>query len=48
MRYCKQCNVKIADPTTLCPLCQSVLETPKEKDETKKSMYPMIGLQRKG
>ena len=45
MSYCKQCKINSADPTTVCPLCQSVLE---KTEQAKEGMYPMIGRQRKG
>ncbi len=52
MSYCKQCNVNIADPTTVCPLCQSVLErtvcNAENRAELQEGMYPQIGQQRKG
>ena len=52
MSYCKQCNVNIADPTTVCPLCQSVLERAvhdaENQAELQEGMYPQIGQQRKG
>ncbi|MBE5882621.1 MAG: zinc ribbon domain-containing protein [Lachnospiraceae bacterium] len=48
MKYCKQCNLKIADPTNLCPLCQSILETEGGKEQPKEAMYPMVSQQRKG
>ena len=46
MSYCKQCKLNIMDPTTICPLCQSVLE--KTEPEKTEGMYPLIGRQRKG
>ena len=59
MKYCKQCNINIADPTNVCPLCQSVLETLSSgmEEETAVSMqdavavqpmYPLVSQQRKG
>lgn len=48
MRYCKQCKINIADPTNVCPLCQSVLEKTEQPEEWTEGMYPLIGQQRKG
>lgn len=48
MKYCKQCKVNIADPTTLCPLCQSILEKKDDAGQRGEAMYPMISQQRKG
>lgn len=48
MKYCKQCKVNIANPTNVCPLCQSVLENASDKKGESEGMYPMISLQRKG
>jgi hypothetical protein len=45
MKYCKQCKVNIADPTNVCPLCQSILE---KGENPKETMYPLVGQQRKG
>nr|MBQ8252781.1 hypothetical protein [Lachnospiraceae bacterium] len=48
MRYCRQCKIKIADPTNICPLCQSVLEKTGDEREKADSMYPVVGVHRKG
>lgn len=43
MSKCKQCNVRIADDTMICPLCHRVLseESPKEKSAIKNRIEPM-------
>jgi hypothetical protein len=46
MSYCKQCKINIVDPTTICPLCQSVLEKTGQMET--EGMYPLVGRQRKG
>lgn len=38
MGKCKQCNVTIRDNTTVCPLCQCVIE----QDEHREDVYPDI------
>ncbi len=50
MKYCKQCKVNVADPTNVCPLCQSILEKVKiaESLQSQEAMYPQVGQQRKG
>ncbi len=45
MRKCKTCHVTILDPTMVCPLCHSVLETDEtegEQKENKPGMYPDV------
>lgn len=47
MNRCKQCKIKVADDTMICPLCNSVLETEEEKTENpekKHAMYPDVRL----
>ncbi len=48
MRYCKQCKINIADPTNVCPLCQSILEKEEQRPEQAEGMYPLVSQQRKG
>lgn len=48
MKYCKQCKVNIADPTNICPLCQSVLEKKEGTEDITEGMYPVVGIHRKG
>lgn len=50
MRYCKQCKINIADPTNVCPLCQSILEKTEHAPAPEKAeeMYPLVSQQRKG
>ncbi len=48
MKYCKQCKLNIADPTNVCPLCQSVLEKQEGIQPDGEEMYPVVSMHRKG
>lgn len=44
MNKCKRCGVNVADDTTVCPLCEMVLQGVKETGEDVSSSYPDVGL----
>ena len=47
MRYCKACQIQIADGVHRCPLCEGILEVqPSTKEESIGERYPDLEMQK--